>query len=73
MDEIIFFVLGLLFLALKVKGGVPKKMISTMLIIPIIKLKNSKCGQGKKIYFQPPTFGAKNKRPRPKKIDLGHA
>ncbi len=34
------------------------------------KLKNSKCGHGKKICFQPPAFGAKNRRPRPKKLIL---
>jgi hypothetical protein len=59
MGEIISFRLGLLLLALNVGGGMPKKMISVMLGTISIKLKNSKCGQGKKNCFQPLAFGAK--------------
>jgi hypothetical protein len=34
---------------------------------------NSKCGQGKKNCFQPPTFSAKNRRLQAKKIAQNHA
>jgi hypothetical protein len=42
--------------------------ISAVLKTPSRKLRNSKCGQGKKNYSQPPTVDVENRRPRAKDL-----
>jgi hypothetical protein len=61
--EFLSFVLGVLNMA-------EINSFSAMFRTPSTKLRNSKCGQDKKKFFQPPTFGAENRRPRPKKLIL---
>jgi hypothetical protein len=47
-------------------------LILAMLKILNTKLRNSKCGKGKKNWFHPPTFNAKNRRLKAKKLALNH-
>jgi hypothetical protein len=67
MAEIIFFGLGLLVLVPKVGGGTPKKKgFWPCLELLAQSLETQSVTKAKKSYFQPPTFDAKNRRPRPK-------